>query len=47
VSGVLIDGVPHRAGGGGLVVTCGRHTVKAPGHPSRLVIIPCGGSAAL
>jgi len=47
VSGVLIDGVPHKAGGGGLVVACGRHTVKAPGHPSRLVIIPCGGSAAL
>jgi hypothetical protein len=47
VSGVLIDGVPHKAGGGGLVVTCGRHTVKAPGHPSRLVIVPCGGSAAL
>ncbi len=47
VSGVLIDGVPHKAGGGGLVVSCGRHTVKAPGHPSRLVIVPCGGSAAL
>lgn len=47
VSGVLIDGVPHKAGGGGLVVSCGRHAVKAPGHPSRLVIIPCGGSAAL
>ncbi|MEA2753377.1 MAG: hypothetical protein QOI41_7520, partial [Myxococcales bacterium] len=47
VSGVLIDGVPHKAGGGGLVVTCGRHTVKAPGHPSRLIIIPCGGSASL
>jgi hypothetical protein len=47
VSGVLIDGVPHKAGGGGLVVPCGRHTVKAPGHPSRLVIVPCGGSAAL
>jgi hypothetical protein len=47
VTGVLIDGVPHKAGGGGLVVSCGRHTVKAPGHSSRLVIIPCGGSAAL
>ena len=47
VSGVLIDGVPHKAGGGGLVVPCGRHTVKAPGHPSRFVIVPCGGSAAL
>jgi hypothetical protein len=47
VSGVLIDGVPHKAGGGGLVVPCGRHTVKAPGHPSRLVIVPCGGSASL
>ena len=47
VTGVLIDGVPHKAGGGGLVVSCGRHTVKAPGHPSRLVIVPCGGSAAL
>ncbi len=47
VSGVLIDGVPHKAGGGGLVVSCGRHTVKAPGHPSRFVIVPCGGSAAL
>ena len=47
VSGVLIDGVPHKAGGGGLVVSCGRHMVKAPGHPSRLVIVPCGGSAAL
>ncbi len=47
VSGVLIDGVPHKAGSGGLVVPCGRHTAKAPGHPSRLVIVPCGGSAAL
>jgi hypothetical protein len=45
LSGVLVDGTPHKVVGGGVVVACGRHMVKAPGQSARLVIVPCGGRA--
>lgn len=45
LSGVLVDGTPHRVVGGAVVVACGRHMVKAPGQSARLVIVPCGGRA--
>ena len=47
MSGVLVDGAPHKTSSGAVAVVCGRHTVKAPGQSSRLVIVPCGGSASL
>jgi hypothetical protein len=47
ISGVLVDGAPHKVNGGAVTVACGRHMVKAPGHPARLVIVPCGGHASL
>lgn len=47
VSGVLVDGAPHKVSGGALTVSCGRHMVKAPGHAARLVIVPCGGHTSL
>jgi hypothetical protein len=45
LSGILVDGTPHKVNGGAVVVSCGRHMVKAPGQSARLVIVPCGGRA--
>jgi hypothetical protein len=45
--GVLVDGAPHAVHGGAVVVTCGRHTVKAPGGSSHAVDVPCGGSTSI
>jgi hypothetical protein len=45
--GVLVDGAPHAVHGGSVVVTCGRHTVKAPGGSAHTVDVPCGGSTSI
>jgi hypothetical protein len=47
VSGVLVDGSPHRVAGGALQVSCGWHKIKTPQHPTRPVNVPCGGTAML
>jgi hypothetical protein len=46
IHGMLVDGRPRRVDGS-TVVSCGRHTVKTGIAPSRVVDVPCGGTAWL
>ena len=46
IHGMLVDGRPRRVDGS-TVVSCGRHTVKTGIAPSRVVEVPCGGTAWL
>ena len=46
IHGLLVDGKPRRVDGS-TVVTCGRHAIKTGIAPSRVVEIPCGGTAWL
>ncbi|MEO6573043.1 MAG: hypothetical protein ABIP89_04335 [Polyangiaceae bacterium] len=47
VKGVLVDGAPHKVEGGALFLPCGKHSIKAPGHPARSVDIVCGKTVTL
>jgi hypothetical protein len=46
IHGILVDGRPRRVDGS-TVVSCGRHAIKTGIAPSRVVEIPCGGTAYL
>ncbi len=45
--GALVDGAPRKITGGALVLTCGPHRIKRPGHPTQVVSVPCNGSTTL
>ena len=45
--GALVDGAPRKVTGGALVVTCGTHRIKWPGHATQMVSVPCNGVASL
>jgi hypothetical protein len=45
--GALVDGAPRKIAGGALVLTCGPHRIKRPGHPTQIVSVPCNGSTTL
>jgi hypothetical protein len=47
VTGVLVDGTPHKVIGGALYLACGTHKIKTPAHASRTIEVPCGRTVFL
>lgn len=45
--GALVDGAPRKVMGGAIVVTCGTHRIKWPGHATQAVTVPCNGVTTL
>jgi hypothetical protein len=46
-AGALVDGAPRKVTGGALIVTCGSHRIKWPGHATQVVSVPCNGATTL